>query len=220
MGQRGWRIRKNLRWGVPVAELRDHVAEGHTLAAPYRVGVLTANEGYLVYPRWFSRSVNATASVADGGSTPAAPPSCAGLLDVQALSSGEAHLVDDIWMAGHLSRGGVQRWVVPLIPDLHGRGSSWLSPPSIDVTVHHALESHMKKDGHTREDANNYALQLFREAFERENLWYTLRQDRAAARDGYYTQLPVLKPWHSLWLVQVSNWIARVRIWLSFGGAA
>ena len=213
-------MRKSLQWGVPLAELKQHVAEGHTLAAPYRVGVLTANEGYLIYPRWFAHHPNATARASAYDDTHSGALDSAGLLDTQALSSGEAHLVDDIWMAGHLSRIGVQRWVVPLILDPEG-GSSWLNPPSVDVTVHHTLESHMRKDGHTREDANNYALQLFREDFERENLWYTLRQDRAAAaRDGYYTPLPVLKPWHSLWLVQVSKWIAQVRIWLLFGRAA
>lgn len=44
VGLRGWRIRKDLLWGVDLKQYWRHVLEAHKIDQDYRVGVLTANE--------------------------------------------------------------------------------------------------------------------------------------------------------------------------------
>ena len=61
------------------------------MAAPYAVGVSTANKAYLLNP-----AALAGVNLSDYSTAPAA-----------------AHLVDDIWLNGHLAARGVRRFVVP-----------------------------------------------------------------------------------------------------------
>jgi hypothetical protein len=154
------RHREDLSWGVPGEEVDRHVIHGYRLSEPYRVGVLTANEGYLVLPRFFL--------------TPAARHSlvdAAPLLDTHALASTPAHLVDDIWMAGSLSARGVSRLVVPL-----------RAAPSVDVTVVHTLETHMQHEGTDRGAANDATLRYFADAWRAEGLWYRFAADVRGAK--------------------------------------
>jgi len=156
-------VRPDLKWGVTLNELDRHVQHGHRLAEPYSVGVLTANEGYLVTPRMFLPQVSPNTH----------PPisALAPILNTKTLMSSPAHLVDDIWMAGSLATRGVSRYVIPLP-----------GPPSIDVTVTHTLEEHMGTDGMSRAQANTAALKMFTEAFSRENLWYRFADDVKGAK--------------------------------------
>lgn len=79
-------------WGVGAEEQAHHVVHGWHLTQPYRVGVLTANEGYLLPPIPALRGAN----VSDYSTAPAG-----------------ARLVDDIYMAGRLAGLAMERWVVP-----------------------------------------------------------------------------------------------------------
>jgi hypothetical protein len=151
---------EDLSWGVAWDEVDRHVIAGYRLATPYRVGVLTANEGYLVLPRFFL--------------PPASTPPlahAAPLLDGPSLARTPAHLVDDIWMAGSLAVARVPRLVVPLP-----------APPSADVTVVHTLETHMAAAGMDRGAANNAALGLFADAWRAEGLWYRFAADVRGAK--------------------------------------
>lgn len=144
-------------------ELDRHVQHGYRLAEAYRVGVLTANEGYLITPRMFLPRTS-----------PATPPPISALapvLDTSRLMSSPAHLVDDIWMAGSLATQGVYRFVIPLP-----------GPPSLDVTITHTLEEHMGSDGVNRAQANTETLRMFTPAFSRENLWYRFAKDVTQAK--------------------------------------
>lgn len=191
VGLRGWRVRQDLQWGVLWDEMEEHVAEAPTLANPYRVGVLTANEGYLVYPKWFKASLVGSDKAGRLGT---------GILDTNTLLSTPAHLVDDIWMAGHLASLGIPRMVVPLsLTDL----------PSIDVTRVHTLESHMNNEGTTRYQANTDTLKYFANAWRKEGLWYHLR-----ASAGPRADLPVLKQFTGrLWMkARKSAYHARIRL--------
>jgi hypothetical protein len=175
LGFRGWRIRRDMEWGVAQEELSWHVIHGWQIAEPYRVGIVTANEGYLVLPRFFvghssdgnKPDINGSVPVLETRSPPA-PPS--------------AHLVDDIWINGHLSLRSIPRYVIP-------------SPSfqSLDVTSYRALESHMNRDGVSRFQANTDTLRWFARGWEDEGLWYALREGgvdavktggKGGARDG------------------------------------
>ena len=144
-------------------ELDRHVQHGYRLAEAYRVGVLTANEGYLITPRMFLSRISPT--------TPPPISASAPVLDTRTLMSSPAHLVDDIWMAGSLATQGVSRYVIPLP-----------GPPSLDVTITHTLEGHMDSDGTSRAQANTATLRMFKEAFSRENLWYRFAKDVTRAK--------------------------------------
>ncbi|KAL0959805.1 hypothetical protein HGRIS_011486 [Hohenbuehelia grisea] len=163
VGLRGWRIRSDLEWGVSWDEMDRHVQYGYRLAEPYRVGVLTANEGYLVTPRMFLPPKTSTSYSPISKLAP--------ILDIQKLMSSSAHLVDDIWMAGSLATQGVMRYIVPL------PGS-----PSLDVTTTHTLEKHMESEGKSRGGANTETLHMFSEAFSKEKLWYRFEKDVKGAK--------------------------------------
>lgn len=176
VGLRGWRLRSDFHWGVPEEELDDHVANGWKLTEPFRVSVLTANEGYLVRPRFFLKGLHM--DMRDTALAHRAP-----LLNLEQLNASAAHLVDDIWLNGHLSEQRVERYVVPL--NSHGTSSSvWESIfagaaiPSIDVTKAHTLEGRIQREGFTRTTANWVALQLFKDAWRKENLFYHTRGER------------------------------------------
>jgi len=156
-------VRPDLRWGVPLNELDHHVQHGHRLAEPYRVGVLTANEGYLVTPRMFLPPISSATSSPTSALAP--------ILNTNMLMSSDARLVDDIWMAGSLATQGVFRYVIPLP-----------GPPSLDVTITHTLEGHMASSGTSREQANTRTLGIFRDAFSRENIWYRFAKDVEGAK--------------------------------------
>ncbi|KAJ3054358.1 hypothetical protein HK097_002022 [Rhizophlyctis rosea] len=91
IGFRGWRVREDLKWGVMPNEYAHHVIFGEDLSSPYRVGVLTANEGYLVLPSFFK-----TPEILDFSVAPE-----------------NAKWVDDIWMNGHLAKQKIHRYVIP-----------------------------------------------------------------------------------------------------------
>ena len=144
-------------------ELDRHVQHGYRLAEPYRVGVLTANEGYLVTPRMFLPPISSTTSSPISALAP--------ILNTRRLMSSPARHVDDIWMAGSLSTQGVSRYVIP-----------FPGPPSLDITITHTLEGHMASNGTSREQANTRALRMFSDAFSRENLWYRFAKDVKGAK--------------------------------------
>lgn len=149
-----------MQWGVPNGEYGEHVVEGYLLKSPYRVGVLTANDGYLIYPSFFATPQTPRAEIK-------------GLLDADTLASTKAHLVDDIWMAGQLCALSVPRFVVPLLSLTNG-----IKVPSIDVTRHHTLETHILSEGTTREQANTQTLRNFASSWSKEALFYPLRSAR------------------------------------------
>ena len=152
-----------MKWGVLLDEVDRHVQHGYRLAEPYRVGVLTANEGYLITPRMFLPPISSTTS---------SPISLlAPILDTSRMMSSDAHLVDDIWMAGSLATQGVSRYVIPLP-----------GPPSLDITITHTLEDHMASKGTDRERANTGALRMFKDAFSREDIWYRFGKDVKGAK--------------------------------------
>lgn len=176
VGLRGWRVRSDLHWGVPQEELDDHVADGWRLAEPFRVGVLTANEGYLIRPRFFVATLHE-----DTGVAPLA--SKVSVLDLEQLNASAVHLVDDIWLNGHLATQRIERYVVPLngvirpAPSLNTllAGSAI---PSIDVTKAHTLQGRILREGYTRTTADWVALQLFKDAWRKEDLFYRTKGER------------------------------------------
>jgi hypothetical protein len=135
------------------------------------VGVLTANEGYLVLPRFFVpldvlRNLEAP-------STSTSLVTSVPLVDTAKMAlTGRAHLVDDIWMAGCLSSQLIPRYIVPLP-----------GPVSQDVTISHPLEAHMSKDGTDRATANDETLGAFVDAWKGEGIWYRFAKDVRKAKD-------------------------------------
>ncbi|KAJ3286004.1 hypothetical protein HK104_009225 [Borealophlyctis nickersoniae] len=91
LGHRGWRIKPDLTWGVPLASISRHVILSSAIRTPYKVGILTANDGYLIQPRFFNATL---------------------LLDYENAPRG-AYWMDDVWVNGNLARSGVERFVVP-----------------------------------------------------------------------------------------------------------
>lgn len=157
----------------------DHVAEGWRLAEPFQVGVLTANDAYLVRPKFF---IDPAAQEQSQDWSQRAP-----LLDYARLNDSAAHLVDDIWLNGHLCKNGIPRYVVPLIPS--SSVSSWSSVllandaiPSIDVTKAHTLEGRIQREGFTRTTANWVALSLFEKAWRAEGLFYVSKAKRKSMK--------------------------------------
>lgn len=90
--QSGWRIRSDFTWGVGGSEFDFHVHEGWQIRYPYQVGVLTANECYIIDASWFKNY-----TISDYSNAPAG-----------------AALVDDIMMSGHLATLGIKRFIVPI----------------------------------------------------------------------------------------------------------
>jgi hypothetical protein len=92
VGARGWRIDESFRWGTPPSY------HGWEIMEPWQVGILTANQGYLLLSSWFKDS-----DIFDYSKAPL-----------------EAQAVDDIWINGHLAKLGIQRFIVPLPVKSHG----------------------------------------------------------------------------------------------------
>jgi len=157
VGSRGWRIRRDLKWGVQRAEFDRHVHLGWFVAKPYQAGILTANDAYLVLPSFFAtNSCDASTTNRPVNPNPA-------VLDPFEKGNPEAaHLVDDIWISGQLARNCVPRFIVPV------------AGANIDVTHTHVLEGHMRDDGISRARANDLMLRFFRDDWARENVWYEL----------------------------------------------
>ena len=97
---------------MPLTELDHHVIQGYRLASPYQVGVLTANEGYLVTPRVYRSLSSPTQTV----------------FDLEEIARRTSHLVDDILNAGLLAQAGIPRFVIPLD-----------GPGNLDLTRTHTL---------------------------------------------------------------------------------
>jgi hypothetical protein len=180
IGLRGWRVRRDLQWGVSPGEMEDHIAEGWRIREPFQVGVLTANEGYFVRPRFFLD--NSILRPEDPRSN--SSPSRAQVLHLGELQGTPARYADDIWLSGHLAVRGIRRYVVPLRPS---QSYSRFTPlglhdaiPSIDVTKHHTLEDAMEKRGGTRAVANWVAIRMFEKAWRREDLFYVTKRERLA----------------------------------------
>ncbi|EJD34908.1 hypothetical protein AURDEDRAFT_117525 [Auricularia subglabra TFB-10046 SS5] len=154
VGTRGWRVRQDLAWGVQASEYDNHVHLGWFMSAPYRAGVLTANDAYLVLPAFFRASACGDAQATE----PAARPAVLDPMDE--ANPQAAHLVDDIWINGQLARNCIPRYIVP-VPGAN-----------IDVTRTHVLEGHMRGDGISRARANDVMLRFFKEAWAREDIWF------------------------------------------------
>jgi len=208
VGLRGWRLRRDLHWGVPQEEVAGYVQEGYTLAQPYRVSVLTANEGYLIRPQAFLAA--SARNIAASGFSTTSSSQHVPILDVERMSETFAHLVDDIWMAGHLCTSGIPRYVVPLLP-APGVFNGGSATPSIDVTKTHTLMGHFHKDGTSRAQANDETLAMFADCWNREALWYTLLADRGAADDQERTEMTTDTPVYLGWWSMKSRELAKAR---------
>ena len=116
VGLRGWRVNRSLRWGVaPASELDSHVITAWTLTQPYRVSVLTANEGYLLDSAWFETeetlkpikdeadamaSANAAANAIKAATLAAASSSNSSIVVFPTASVAGAAIVADSWLEG------------------------------------------------------------------------------------------------------------------------
>ena len=144
IGDRGWRIRPDLVWGVTLQELQWHVILSFDIAEPYRVGVITANKAYLIQPRFFLN--NGAHNIVN---TSYGPPG--------------AFWMDDIWLNGWLAAAGVPRYVIPT--DGITFSINEAAPSLIDSRKRQA---HNKR---SRRKDNNEVLDWFRYWWE-PNLWY------------------------------------------------
>ncbi|KIY48428.1 hypothetical protein FISHEDRAFT_58928 [Fistulina hepatica ATCC 64428] len=208
VGFRGWRIRlfsPDLEWGVPSDEYDRHVIQGHMLAEPYRVGVLTANEGYLVVPRFFVFN-----AISQNGrpieSESISYETSAELLNMLHLMSASGHLADDIWMSGNLARQHVPRYVVPLP-----------GPASVDVAHTRRLDARLEAEGLSRTSVNGVALQRFSDAWIDEGIFYRFSRHAASkppnhggpwVSDAEADAEPVYLPWPELVWKTLQAWIA------------
>ncbi|GAA6028650.1 hypothetical protein JCM8097_007329 [Rhodosporidiobolus ruineniae] len=204
VGSRGWRVREDRKWGVSGwEEVRRHVVEGWRIRKPYRVGVVTANEAYMVAPSFFlppsTRTLLSSLSTPsrDFPPSPSQQPPPSPSIDRSLLlplalplfspSPGapqSLHLVDDLHLSGCLALSRIARFVVPLPPP---------DPPSLDITPpsrtaeekqggpRSPLEHHLREHGKTRAEANDEALGWYGDAFgaerdeEGREIWYDMR---------------------------------------------
>ncbi|GAA5972115.1 hypothetical protein JCM11641_002502 [Rhodosporidiobolus odoratus] len=215
VGLRGWRVREDLKWGVSgLAEVRRHVVEAWRLKEPYRVGVLTANEGYLIAPFFFLPLFTRTHLSSQNLST---LPSLSPLLSPASNAPSSLHLVDDILLSGSLSLSSVPRYIVPLrAPE----------PPNVDITPRATeaeeeagaprspVEKHLKEHGKSRGEANDEALAWFGEAWARERdeevagggkLWFDMRSEVERRKDGWPGEPGWAAAGRRAWS-QVSKW--------------
>lgn len=227
VGFRGWKVRRDLRWGVPAGEVDEYVQEGYKLALPYQESVLTANEGYLIHPRaLLPRHGTGSAQWHTLNDT----DTKAAILDTERMMATSAHLVDDIWMAGHLCMSRTPRYVVPLLPASFHRSPFSVVPggaitPSIDVTKHHTLETHMTSDGKSRAQANDETLAMFSDCWKRERLWYRPRSGSGGATSQVENDQdwssgptqPILVGWRTMLARRLAKVIHHARIRLLFG---
>ncbi|CAF2714653.1 unnamed protein product [Rotaria sp. Silwood2] len=92
IGLRDWRVREDLIWSLEGKyEIGYHVIESHYLSEVYRVGVLTANHGYLIRSSFFYFHI---------------------YQDFNQVSDDIRH-VDDIWLNGQASKLNIPRYVIP-----------------------------------------------------------------------------------------------------------
>ncbi|UJR37019.1 hypothetical protein I4U23_029726 [Adineta vaga] len=92
LGFRGWRVRKDLIWGVGGKyEMAYHIIESSYLSEIYRVGVVTANDAYLIRPSFFDSQI---------------------YQDFSDVPDDIRH-VDDIWLNGQASKRNISRYVIP-----------------------------------------------------------------------------------------------------------
>lgn len=89
-------------------ENRDTLYGTH-LHEPARIEIMQGSAGFLVRPRFFDESVFDYSD---------APP--------------EAFFVDDVWLAGHLARAGVDRYVVPF-DGCYSRIATWTARRSLSL---------------------------------------------------------------------------------------
>jgi hypothetical protein len=123
-------------------EFDFHVHEGRNIKAPYQVGVLTANECYVIDASWFRNNFEST------------------LANYSRGAPAGAKLVDDIWINGHLAALGIERFIVPM------------SGLSIDIAQIKTLDEKMKLKGISRAVANGKTLSWFKDAFRSERIPY------------------------------------------------
>ncbi|CAF1159217.1 unnamed protein product [Adineta steineri] len=92
VGFRGWRIRKDLLWGVRGGfEIDYHIIRSYHLSKIYRVGIVTATDAYLIRPSFFDSHIYNDFSQAPN----------------------DIRHVDDIWLNGHAAIRNITRYVVP-----------------------------------------------------------------------------------------------------------
>ncbi|BGP41397.1 hypothetical protein JCM10449v2_005375 [Rhodotorula kratochvilovae] len=207
---RGWRVREDLQWGVPWEDVKRHVIEGWRhliegwrLQDSYQVGVITANEGYLVTPSMFLSPTLRSLP-------PPTTSSLASLSPIFSSASPAAHLVDDILLSGVLANHSIPRVVVPLrAPE----------PPSVDITPARApsavgedeaaspVERHLAEHGQSRAKANSAALRFFgTEVWSRTGEgWYDMRSERERREDEQRDE-PRWAGWASRARSQVAKW--------------
>ncbi|RKO93153.1 hypothetical protein BDK51DRAFT_34557 [Blyttiomyces helicus] len=174
IANRGWRVAADLVWNSGSDDLVWSVA----LAREYRVGVITANSGYLIRPGFF------VARDSVGGET---VPILAAPANVGIAS---AFLVDDIWISGSLAARGVPRYIVP-------------APcGDLDISRVHTLEDRMARRGTDRATANTETLKWFKDAWLGDDVWYNRRldaADRAAFASGLTRVAREVRRW-VMWL--------------------
>lgn len=85
-------VRSDLVWGVGGAEeFSYHIIASHRISDVYRVGIVTANNAYIIRPSFFDSHIYD---------------------DFNQVST-DVRRVDDIWLNGHASRRHIPRFVVP-----------------------------------------------------------------------------------------------------------
>ncbi|GAA5867947.1 hypothetical protein JCM8547_003421 [Rhodosporidiobolus lusitaniae] len=236
---RGWRVRRDLRWGVGGGweEVRRHVVEGWRVSRGYRVGVITANEGYLITPSFFlspslrfsSFSLSSSLSPSQKLSLLPSPSSLPFFFPPSSSAPESLHLVDDILLSGSLAQSLIPRFVVPLCAEP--------GPPSVDITPpsrteeekaggpRSPLEHHLAEHGKSRGEANDEALAYFGAAFAAErddeggegSLWYDMRSVEERRADGNRGE-PQWKGWAGRTWSEVSKWAFYTRARRVWGG--
>jgi len=147
---RGWRVRKDLRYGAPSVGNLPHpdgvwgsfpaveryVIRGANILEPYRVGVVTGVNGILFRPSFFGS-------------------------EVFDAPSPDYLSVDDIWYSGILANRSVQRWVVPFI----GSGNKERDVGSHLGGGQTVIDGKLKT--YNRGRANQMVIKYFAKAWER-----------------------------------------------------
>ncbi|TFK55002.1 hypothetical protein OE88DRAFT_1653610 [Heliocybe sulcata] len=215
LGLRGQRIRPSLRWANPYYANGRYTVHGWQIDEAYRTGYLTANAGYLILPSYFLPPTMLPPTAPHPPSSPY--PAHAAILNYTGAPP-SAHLVDDMWINGHLSLTHHPRLILPLPA----------SPPSLaldQVFSSKLLTSNMKKSGVSRQEANDAMIHYFRGAWEEEGgVWFREDEeeqegtDQGEREEGQRKRKGAEDPvWSSWWRRNILNRVwALGLVWRSF----
>ena len=154
VGTTGYRLNPDKTWGALLysnswftfSDFSYHFVRGFRIRQPYRVSVVTGSGCVAFNSKWFQNT-----NISDFRGAPANAP-----------------LMDDIWLNGHFTRLGVEKYVIPLqdapIPVLKNSViDGKLSENSVD---------NVGNNNENRFLANNQMISFFDTEFTREGLWF------------------------------------------------